>query len=357
MKRSVFPVLFVLCLFITFLSCSNESNRSRKPYSQIIVQPNKQNYSYGEKVSVQVKTNLKNGKIDNIKLFFNNHLLKESSDFDFTVNNIELSELGIYNFKVEATKKDDVSNTHIKTITVVSDIIPEKLTYQTINTFPHNKNFFTQGLEFHNGFLYEGTGEEGQSGIFKIDLKNGDILNSHHLDDEYFGEGITILNDKLYQITYHAQKGFVYNLSNFALIDSFSYISKEGWGFTNDSNCLIMSNGTNLLTWLDPTDYSIIKTVKVANDKGIINNLNELEYIDGTIYANIYTTNLIVQIEPGTGRILSEINLEGIVNMYVDPSETINYLNGIAWDQKSKKLFVTGKWWPRLFEIKLVPSE
>ena len=118
-----------------------------------------------------------------------------------------------------------------------------------------------------------------------------------------------------------------------------------------------MSDGTNMLTWLDPTNFSIVKTVQVANDKGIINNLNELEYMDGTIYANVYTTDLIVQIEPETGRILSEINLKGIVNMYVDPSETINYLNGIAWDEKSKKLFVTGKWWPRLFEIKLVLSE
>ncbi len=175
--------------------------------------------------------------------------------------------------------------------------------------------------------------------------------------DKYFGEGITILNNKIYQLTYHAKKGFIYNLNDFSVIDSFNYAMNEGWGLTNDGKYLIMSNGSHILTWLDPNDFSIVKTLQVANNKDIISSLNELEYINGTIYANIWTTEVIVQIDPETGKVLSEINLSGILNMYKKANERVDYMNGIAYDKKNDRLFVTGKWWPRLFEIKLVPSK
>ncbi|HDR51045.1 MAG TPA: glutaminyl-peptide cyclotransferase, partial [Mariniphaga anaerophila] len=148
-----------------------------------------------------------------------------------------------------------------------------------------------------------------------------------------------------------------YQLEDFAVIDSFTFRSQEGWGLTNDGKYLIMSNGTHELIWIDPTDFSEVKNVQVANNRGIINYLNELEYINETIYANVYTTNLIVQIEPETGKVLSEINLDGILNMYTNPSDTIDYLNGIAYDSNLDRFFVTGKWWPRLFQIELVESK
>jgi glutamine cyclotransferase len=177
------------------------------------------------------------------------------------------------------------------------------------------------------------------------------------LADKYFGEGITILNDKIYQLTYKHQKGFVYRLSDFALIDTFAFRSTEGWGLTNDGTNLIMSDGTHLLTWINPVDYTVVKTVQVANNRGLVNNLNELEYINGTIYANVYTTDIIVQIDPETGKVISEINLAGILNMYKNAGDKIDYLNGIAFNQKTGNLFVTGKYWPKMFEIKLVPSK
>lgn len=347
----------ILGLFVVFQSCSNKPNRSRKPVSLINVQPQKKNYTFGENVSVQVKTRLKNGEIQNIRLHYKNEMIKESDQLDFTAQNIELDVLGVNSFRAVATKTDSVKNTRSNTVTVLSDIEPEKYTYKTINTFPHNTTHFTQGLEYHNGYLYEGTGENGESGIFKINLTNGNILNSYRLADKYFGEGITILDDKIYQLTYHAQKGFVYNLSDFALIDSFHYDMKQGWGLTNDGESLIMGDGTHRLYWLNPDDFSVQKTIQVANDKGLVNNLNELEYVNGTIYANVYTTDIIVQIEPETGRVLSEIYLEGILNMYHNPRNKIDYLNGIAWNAKSEHLLVTGKWWPRIFEIELISSE
>jgi glutamine cyclotransferase len=205
--------------------------------------------------------------------------------------------------------------------------------------------------------LYEGTGEYGTSGLFKKRFETGETDKKVMLADKYFGEGITILNDKIYQLTYKHQKGFVYQLSDFALIDTFTFRSPEGWGLTNDGTNLIMSDGTHVLTWINPVDYTVVKTVQVANNRGLVNNLNELEYIDGTIYANIYTTDIIVQIDPETGKVISEINLAGILNMYKNAGDKVDYLNGIAFNKTTGKLFVTGKYWPKMFEIKLIPSK
>lgn len=357
MKHVTFSLILVLSIFITFFSCSNNSDRSRKPVCTITVQPSKNSYVFGENVSVNVKTKLKDGDIESVKLYFNNLLIKESKELDFTVENVTLNKLGSVNFTVEAIKTDGLKNSRTQVINILSDITPEKYTYQIVNTFPHSKKHYTQGLEFNNNILYEGTGEYGTSGIFKTKLENGNIEQTKMLDTKYFGEGITILNDKLYQLTYKNKKGFVYRLSDFALIDSFQFQSDEGWGLTNDGTNLIMSDGTHVLTWLNPNNYSIVKTLQVANNKGIINNLNELELIDGKLFANVYTTDLIITIDPETGKILSEINLAGIINMYKNQNDPIDYLNGIAYLENSKRLFITGKYWPKIFEIKLVPSK
>lgn len=357
MKPVAFPLFLILSLFITAFSCSSNSSKSRKPVSSIAVQPNKTNYVFGEKVSVNVKTKTRDGEIESIKLFFNNKLIKESKEPDFTVGDVLIDKLGSGNFTVEAIKTDGLKNSRSLVINAVSDVVPEKFTYQIVNTFPHSKTHFTQGLEFYNGHIYEGTGEYGTSGIFKTNLQTGNSVQSHMLADKYFGEGITILSDKIYQLTYKNQKGFVYQLSDFAVIDSFQFKSNEGWGLTNDGTNLIMSDGTHVLTWLNPNDFSVVKTLQVANNKGIINYLNELEFINGTIYANVYTTDLIVQIDPETGKIISEINMAGLIDIYKNQQDKIDFLNGIAYDKNTGRIFVTGKLWPKLFEIKIIASK
>lgn len=354
MKKIFSLLLLLLFVAAASYSCSNQPRRSRKPVSNISILPAARNYIYGTTVAVKVETKLRNGEIDNIKLYLNGKLLEESEDLNFTVDGIKLDKLGNNNFHVLATKTDNVNNTRTSSFTVFSDIEPRKYTYTTLKDYPHNEGFYTQGLEFHDGYLYEGTGEHGKSGLFKVNLQTGKPVMQHLLDVKYFGEGITILDGKVYQLTYRAQKGFVYNLDDFAVIDSFSYKSKEGWGLTNDGQYLIMSNGTHELIWLDPSDYSEIKRVDVANNLGLINNLNELEYIRETIFANVYTTNMIVQIDPETGKVLSQVNMDGILNMYTNPTDTIDYLNGIAYDSSSDRYLITGKWWPRIFEIELV---
>ena len=356
MNRLYYPYILIFCLLITFFSCSNKSEQSRKPVSAITMLPSKDNYVLGEKVTVNVSTKVKNGKIKNVGVYYENQLIKESAELDFSTE-VTINKLGDNSLKVVATKTDGVENTRTFPVSAVSDIVPKKYTYQVVNTFPHLKTSYTQGLEYYNGFLYEGTGEYGKSVLLKIDLNTGNALQTYRLNDMYFGEGITILNNKIYQITWREKAGFVYNLADFALIDSFSYPSKEGWGLTNDGINLIMSDGTNVLTWLDPNDFSVVKTVKVVNNIGDVYNINELEYIGGKILANIYTTEIIVEIDAETGKVLSEINLSGILNMYKNPSEAVDYMNGIAYDKANDRLFVTGKWWPRLFEIKLKELE
>jgi len=351
MKNSAFTLIFFCSLLIFDISCSESSSKSRKPVSSISVLPTKKSYVSGEKVSVNVKTKAKDGQLKSVKLYFDNQFIKESDTEDFTVDNIKLNLLGEGTFRVEAVKTDGLSNTRSTTIEIVSDIVPEKFTYKVLKNYPHSKNDYTQGLEFYGNNLYEGTGEYGKSELFKKQLESGKAEQSVKLANKYFGEGITILNDKIFQLTYKTQIGFVYRLSDFAVIDSFQFKSAEGWGMTNDGTNLIMSDGTHVLTWLNPTDFSIVKTLQVANNKGIVNNLNELEYVNGVIYANIYTTDVIVKIDASNGKVLSEINLSGLLNMYRS-NDPVDYLNGIAI--KDNRIFVTGKLWPKMFEIELV---
>jgi len=354
MKRVAFPVLLIISILITAFSCSNTPKRSRKPVSTITIQPHKKGYVYGEKITVNVKTKVKNGEIKSIKLYYKNQLIKESTELQFSVEGVKLNTLGNSNFKVETEKTDGLKNSRIKTVKTVSDIKAKTYGYNVINNYPHPKDYYTQGLEYHNGFLYEGTGEYGKSRLEKTVLKTGKALQTYHLDKKYFGEGITIFNNKIYQLTWKSKKGFVYNLSDFAVIDSFQIVPKEGWGLTNDGTNLIMSDGTNTLTWLNPENLSVVKTVQVADSKDIMYYLNELEYIDGIIYANIYTTEIIVKIDPETGKVLGKINLAGIIDMYKNSTDKIDYMNGIAYDKKGSRLFITGKLWPRLFEIEIV---
>ncbi len=358
MKRIVFPVLLVLGLFVTFLSCSSTSDkRPRKPVSNIVIQPVKQRYVIGEKVSLNIETKLRDGELKTVKVYRGNELLKESKELEIKLNEVELNEVGVVTFNVHAEKTDGLNNSRTKPITVVSDIEPAQLTYQVVNNYPHSTTSFTQGLEFHNGNLYEGTGELGHSKLMKVELFSGKALKTYQLPDHYFGEGITILADKVYQLTYRAKKGFVYDLESFALIDSFTFASTEGWGLTNDGKNLIMSDGTHILTWLDPNNFSVVKKLQVADNKGLLINLNELEFVEGVIYANIWTTNKIVKINASNGKVLEEIDLSGLIDLYHKENERIDYLNGIAWDEKSGRMFVTGKLYPRIFEVKFIEKQ
>ena len=225
--------------------------------------------------------------------------------------------------------------------------------YQVIHVYPHDANAFTQGLIYVDGHLYESTGLNGRSSIRMEDLSTGRVLQRYDLPAEYFGEGLTDWGSTLVQLSWKAHKGFVYDRFSFSLLRTFEY-KGEGWGLTHDNKRLIMSDGTSELRFLDPKSFRETGRVRVTGETGrAVENLNELEYIRGEIYANIWQTNTIVRISPRTGKILGWIDLSRIIDERELGSPDA-VLNGIAYDAAGARLFVTGKLWPKLFEIRVM---
>ncbi|HRR05609.1 MAG TPA: glutaminyl-peptide cyclotransferase [Candidatus Woesebacteria bacterium] len=227
--------------------------------------------------------------------------------------------------------------------------ITPNYTYKIINTYPHDRAAFTQGLIFNDGFLYESTGLYGRSSLRKVNLKTGMILKKHLLPPLVFAEGITLLGTKIIQLTWKSKMGFVYNKENFEVLQTFHYPT-EGWGITNDGKQLIMSDGSSTLFFLDPETFKEIDKIDVRDQEGAaVKGINELEYIKGEIFANIWPTMRIARISPKTGKVMGWIDLAGVVPLEKDT----DVLNGIAYDEKNDRLFVTGKLWPKVFEIKI----
>lgn len=226
---------------------------------------------------------------------------------------------------------------------------------RVVNVYPHDPDAFTQGLVFHKGYIYEGTGLSGQSSIRKVELKTGRVLKRQSLAAEHFGEGITICRNRLIQLTWQSHTAFVYDLQSFRLLETFSYPT-EGWGITCDGNYLIMSDGTAILRFLDARTYKMVRQIEVRDRGNILSNINELEFIKGEIYANVWGTGYIVRISPRTGQVLGWIDLRDLYR-YVGTGRNIDVLNGIAYDVKGDRLFVTGKYWPNLFEIRLAAAK
>ena len=227
---------------------------------------------------------------------------------------------------------------------------PQVLDYQVVGEYPHDTRAFTQGLFFRNGWLYESTGLYGSSSIRKVRLDDGQIVQRHDLDDEYFGEGIVDWNDSLVAVTWRSGEGFVLSIEDFTPRGNFTY-SGEGWGLTRSETQLILSDGTEILRFLDPVSFAVERTVTVTFGGNPIRNLNELEWVDGEILSNVWGTDWVLKIDPRTGVVRGIIDLSGLLS----PEERMraDVLNGIAYDADGGRLFVTGKRWPKLFEIEV----
>lgn len=226
-------------------------------------------------------------------------------------------------------------------------------TYEIVNQFPHDAEAFTQGLVYEAGWLYESTGLYGRSSLRRVDLEKGEVVQIHPLPDQYFGEGLTIWQNRIYQLTWRENTGFIYDKESFELLDTFTY-ETEGWGLTHDGQQLIMSDGSDTLYFLDPDTFVENGRIQVRDERGNpVVRLNEMAYIEGEVYANVWMTNRIVRIDPATGDVTGWIDLSGILDgiLLTDP---VDVLNGVAYDAENGRLFVSGKLYPRLFEIKLV---
>ena len=224
--------------------------------------------------------------------------------------------------------------------------------YEVVNRYPHAPTAYTQGLRYHDGLMYEGTGRNGQSMLKKYRVEDGQVLQSKRLSDRYFGEGIEIVGDRIFQLTWQSHMVFVHDLETFEQLDTF-YNPTEGWGLTYDGEELILSDGSSNLFFIDPENFVTTRKVEVKLDGSPVSSLNELEYIGGEVWANVWQTDFIVRIDPLTGVVNSLVNLTGLSDQF-DRSERDAVLNGIAYDAEQDRLFVTGKLWSDIFEIRLV---
>lgn len=263
---------------------------------------------------------------------------------------------GAYILNLDTKEKNGATYSEQRNLRILSDLKPERWSLKSVKTYPHNTSSYTQGLTFLNGQLYESTGDPNQDGssmVAQMSLATGEPISAAgktkkiNLDASKFGEGITILNNEVFQLTWKNQQCFVYDATTMQLKREHSYVG-EGWGICTDGKQLVMSDGTERITFRDPKTFETIRTIEVYTNEGPVPQLNELEFIDGYIYANVYTTNYIAVIEPVLGRVIALIDATTIVNEGRGNGEV---LNGIAWEAKSKKLYVTGKFWPKLFEV------
>ena len=236
---------------------------------------------------------------------------------------------------------------------VAPAVVPTS-TYAVVHAYPHDPDAFTQGLVYLDGHLLESTGLNGKSTLRRVELATGRVLQQVRVPSQYFAEGMTALGGKIYQLTWQNQKGFVYDLATFALEREFSY-SGEGWGLTTDGRSLILSDGTDRLRFLDPATLTVTRTVAVTRDGQPLRLLNELEFIRGEVYANIWQSQTVARIDPATGRVVGLIDFAGLLPA-ADRTPATDVLNGLAYDAATDRLFVTGKHWPKLFEVRLKPA-
>lgn len=249
----------------------------------------------------------------------------------------------------ESTKNTDTPN---------DVLVPSVISYNIVNQYPHDPAAFTEGLEYNDGFLYEGTGQYGMSEVRKVELATGKILLSAKMDKRYFGEGITILNGKIYQLTYREGKGFIYDLATLKQESGFPFHTQEGWGMTNNGTHLIFCDGGSTLYFKDPATSAVVKQLSVTDERGPVMQINELEMIKGYIYANQWQADVILKIDTTTGKVVARADLSSIRQQAGIPQSSgrdgaPEVLNGIAYDAAQNRIFITGKNWPKLFEITL----
>ncbi|WP_405562529.1 glutaminyl-peptide cyclotransferase [Polaribacter sp. Asnod6-C07] len=343
MKKIAFVTL--LLSFFLFTSCD-------KDY-KFTLNVTKKN-TIKDKITINLKEE-NNQQVNSVQFFVNGKEISSDGNSltlnaaDFGVGKHSVSTLAFYPGK---TKKLNNS------FEIFADKKPVLYNFEIVNSYPHDTNAFTQGLEYSNGFLYETTGRRGQSTLRKVDIKSGKVLQKIDLDKQFFGEGMTIVNDKVYWLTWEAKKGFVYDLKTFKQESEFKYNkSKEGWGLTHNDREFIKSDGSNKIWFLDLETLNEKRAIQAYTNKLSLKKLNELEWVNGKIYANYWQKPLIAIINPKNGVVDGIINLKGLVKE-MEKTQKLkdqdDVLNGIAYDAANDKLFVTGKNWGKLFEIKLI---
>ncbi len=363
-----YPLLITILATIIFASCNSDKNNDKKTnnddivkidtttkqikkLNNIVVSSPLENESYkiGEKININFSLKDK-FKIDSVKYFIDGKSIISNKANEITLSTDSL-KVGKHKIKIVCFYNSKKERKRISVI-LKSDIIPKKLSYKVIKKYKHDKASYTQGLIYKDGFLYEGTGQWRESMLRKEKLENNELIQSYSLPDNVFGEGIVIVDDKIIQLTWQSKTAYRYDLNSFKLLNTFNY-QTEGWGITNYGDNLIMSDGSNKLYILEKDFFTKIGEIEVFDDNGPVNYLNELENVNGKIYANIYQSNYIVEINPRTGKVISKLDLTELVPVEYKNDED-NVLNGIAYNNKNKYFYITGKRWAVLYELEIL---
>lgn len=308
----------------------------------------------GQKIDIKISTSEKDVIPDSTFIYIGGDLVLTKKDPSLAFNvEVKPKKVGKQAIRVVIYYSDSLSQNLNSRITVISEINPVKFQYKLLKTLSHDETSYTQGLVINDNVIYEGTGRNYNSKLRKIDPESGEILKETKLEDEFFGEGITLINNKIYQLTYRSKIGLVYDAESFEIIRKFDLQTVEGWGLTNDLKNLISSDGSSNLYFYDPEYLTQVDQLEVCNNKGPVTNLNELEYVDGFIWANVYGEPYIVKIDAQSGSITGILDLENLFPKGI--SRDIDHvLNGIAYNRDSKTFYITGKLWPVMYEIKII---
>jgi glutamine cyclotransferase len=353
--KNTFRAMPVICLLFSLLFAVSCKEKSSSPGFSFKMPEQGQAFGLGEEVKIALDIPEGTSVTTATYLIDGKEVGKKNNAEGISVNTTGL----LLGYKLITAVIDNGTSKDTLTINIElkSSVKPELYGYQIVNTFPHDTSAYTQGLEFHNGRFLESTGQEQHSTLRWVDVKTGKALQQIKLDDQYFGEGSSLVGDKVIMLTWRDRLGLVFDAKSFKQLSTFPYqASMEGWGLCFDGNRLIKSDGTNKIWFLNKDTYKEEDSIVIYDNNGPVDALNELEYIDGKIYANVYTKNIIVVIDPKSGVVEKQIDFSGLLaaDYFKDEdSKANNVLNGIAWDKAGKRLFVTGKKWPHLFEVKL----
>lgn len=358
--------LSVMILITWTVSCSGKADKKSEPKAQpvsvaseVITAKLIKMISPGDNTGFKLNEHIKvmlalenNDRIpDSVLISFDGKVVAilKTGPWEYSIPPVFTVSTGRKSLKATAYRNGRQQNTITRFMIIYSDIVPAKEGYKVVRSYPHSRDAFTQGLVYNNGLLYEGTGQESGSSLREVQLETGKVLRQLNLDASLFGEGITLYHDRIYQVTWKSKVGFVYEKSTFDVINRI-YYSTEGWGLTTLNDKIVMSDGTNVLYFYEPEMFTVVSRIEVYDNEKKVDQLNELEYINGEIWANIWMTDLIARIDPVSGKVIAYIDLKGILPESERMADT-DVLNGIAYDTVGKRIFVTGKRWPELFEI------
>jgi len=374
MKRSTVHISLLGLALAAFISCSGSSgsrevknaagndslsvavetdSRPAKRLIEVLAPADNSSLSCTESLVFSVTHAAGQVKVDSVQVYIGARLATTITTLPATAELPMSGDPGRLSVRAVAWSAASKPQTVTLFINLLSDIIPVTYRYRIVKTYPHDRRAYTQGLVYDGGFFYEGTGQQGESSLRKVEPETGKVVSQVNLDGSLFGEGVALLGDRIYQLTWTTKVGFVYEKETLRQINRI-YYQTQGWGLSTAGDSLVMSDGTNVLWFLD-SDFNVLSSVDVWDNKGAVDNLNELEMIDGELWANIWQTDRIARIDPVTGKVLGYVELNNLLPREEREPGT-DVLNGIAWDAAGRRLFVTGKYWPRLYEIAVSPA-